>query len=64
MTVGCERSVSGTPAPSDRSDREACWQRAMELEAQGLDRDGVLELLLREGWAPPLAIRTMMRLGR
>ena len=56
--------MSGTPAPSDRSDREACWQRAMELEAQGLDRDGVLELLLREGWAPPVAIRTMMRLGR
>lgn len=52
------------PARCDRSDREACWQRAMELEAQGLDRDGVLELLLREGWAPPLAIRTMMRLGR
>ena len=43
------------------NDRAACWARARELHDAGVD---VLEVMLTEGWSPPLVISATLKLRR
>lgn len=52
------------PLGDTGSDRAACWARVLELEEEGLDRDEMVELLVGEGWSPPVVFLSLMRLRR
>ena len=52
------------PMGTRSSDRAACWARVVALEAEGLDRDEMVDLLVAEGWSPPVVFLSLMRLRR
>lgn len=54
--------MSDSASVDDPNDREACWQRALALDAAGIDH--IDEVLIAQGWSPPLAIMAAMRVRR
>lgn len=53
--------MSDSARTADPNARDACWARALELHDAGAD---VLEVMLTEGWSPPLVIAATLKLRR
>lgn len=53
--------MSDSARTADPNERDACWARALELHDAGAD---VLEVMITEGWSPPLVIGATLKLRR